>query len=97
MQRLVTLELVPHLPVMRTVHRTMGRLRKGSIGMPKAKKSKAVSFEEPQEGAGDCDPTPSSPPGRKAPAQDCEAPSSPGAAVVKGQGVSRLVRGCPAA
>ena len=46
MQRLVTLEPVPHLPVMPTVHRTMGRLRKGSIGMPKAKKSKVVRFED---------------------------------------------------
>ena len=87
MQRLVTLEPVPHLPVMPTVHRTMGRLRKGSIGMPKAKKSKVVRFEErseePQEGADDCDPTPSSPPSREAPEQDCAAPSSPGTAVVK--------------
>jgi hypothetical protein len=41
-------------------------MRKGSIGMPKAKKKKVVRFEEPQEvevdEAGDRDPTPSSPP-----------------------------------
>ena len=60
-------------------------MRKGSIGMPKAKK-KVVHFEEPQEvevdEAGDRDPTPSSPPPHLPPPEREAAPSSPGAAVV---------------
>ena len=62
-------------------------MRKGSIGMPKAKK-KVVHFEEPQEvevdEAGDRDPTPSSPPPHLPPPEREAAPSSPGAADVSG-------------
>ena len=68
----------------------MGRMRKGSIGMPKAKKKKVMHFEEPQEvevdEAGDRDPTPSSPPAppHLPPPEREAAPSSPGAADVSG-------------
>lgn len=69
----------------------MGRMRNGSIGMPKAKKKKVVHFEEPQEVdiekgelAGDRDPTPSSPPPYLPPPEREAAPSSPGAAAVSG-------------
>ena len=48
-QRLVMLDRRAHLPLCLHVHRTMGRMRKGSIGMPKAKKKKVMHFEEPQE------------------------------------------------
>ena len=63
-------------------------MRKGSIGMPKAKKKKVMHFEEPQEvevdEAGDRDPTPSSPPPHLPPPEREAAPSSPGAADVSG-------------
>ena len=48
-QRLVMLDRRAHLPLCLHVHRTMGLMRKGSIGMPKAKKKKVMHFEEPQE------------------------------------------------
>ena len=87
-QRLVMLDHTAHLPLCLRVHRTMGRMRKGSIGMPKAKKKKVVRFEEPQEvevdEAGDRDPTPSSPPPHLPPSEREAAPRSPGAADVSG-------------